>query len=198
MIGISSFKLKCITYPTVSVLIGICVAVICYFARGFNALGAVLLGVGGGLVASCAARVVVHMSQDDYSAFMFQVAIYHAMVCVGWFIFILAQTWGMISLGLAVIVGASMMCLFTRFLESDEGKVFQVVEEKIRTERYYPVGNVPGAPADMARPVCAVDGVNYTVAEAEAKGFREEAAAARKGLYKVYSAAVEEENKENE
>ena len=191
----SNLKLKLLTYPSVSVLIGACVAVITYFAGGYTVLGAVLLGIGGGLVASCLARIALHMSQGDFSPWMFQVAIYHAMIACGYLIFVLAQGWGAIYFGVAVMVGATMMCLFTRFLESDEGKVFQIVEEMARTERYYPVGDVPGAPEDLARPVCSVDGVNYTIAEAEEKGFRQEASEARKNLYRVYSATVENERK---
>ena len=194
----TSLKLKCITYPSVSILIGACVAVIAFCIGGFNVVGAVLLGIGGGLVASCAARVSLHMTQDDYSPFMFQVAIYHAVVCLGWFIFVLAQTWGAIYFGLAVMVGAGMMCLFTRFLESDEGKVWNLVEDMCETERYYRVGNVDGAPQDLSRPVCAIDGVNYTIREAEQKGFVREAAEARKNLYEVVASVVREdkENKE--
>lgn len=188
----TNFKLKLITYPTVSALIGACTAVITYCVGGYNILGAVLLGIGGALVASVIARVSLHLTQGDDSPFMYQVAIYHSLIAVGYLVFILAQNWGAISFGLAVMVGSTLMCLFTRFLESDEGKLYLFMQEKKATERYYPTGDVPGAPEDKSRPVCPVDGVNYTILEAEEKGFREEAAAALKGLTKVYAAVIDE------
>lgn len=193
----TELKLKCITYPSVSILVGACVAVLTYCIGGFNVVGAVLLGIGGGLVASCVARVALHMTQEDYSPFMFQVAVYHAVVSLGWFIFVLAQSWGAIYFGLAVMVGASMMCLFTRFLESDEGKVWNLVEEWSVNERFYRVSDVEGAPQDPTRPICSINGVAYTIREAEEKGFVKEASEARENLRKVLASVVARENKEN-
>ena len=162
----TDLKLKLITYPTTSALMGACTAFIAAFVFHFTIIYAVLLGIGGALVTSCVARITVHMNQGDYSGFMFQVAIYHMIIAIGWFTFVLADSWWATSFGLAVVVGATMMCLFTRFLESPKGKIFMIMEEKERTERFFPEGDVPGAPEDKARPVCCIDGVCLTIAEA--------------------------------
>ena len=192
-----SLKLKAITYPMASAVVGIISALLAILVFHCTVVFAILLSVGFALVGSCVARVVVHMDSGDNSPFMFQVAIYHLAIAVGWFLFIFAEGWGLTSAGLAVTVAASMMCLFTRFLESDQGKVMAIMCKEEVEARYYPVGNVPGAPDDMARPVCQIDGVNYTIREAEANGFTAEAEEARKELRKVYAEAIANASKED-
>lgn len=150
-------------------------------------------GSFGAVVGSCISRVILHIVYKDWSAEMWQVAIYQAVTAVGIIGLIYSNSWGWASASAALIVGMGIMAFGTRFLDQVGGtlKLYKIEKET----RYYPVGDVPGAEDDTSRPICLYDGQALTVEEAEKAGLAEAADNARQKLAAIYGISLEKEEK---
>lgn len=169
-------EMKAWLYPVSGIVGWICSTVILIFAMHYETLYSVLIGAGFGFAFFCIARVVLHLNQDDNSAEMWQVAIYHALAVTGWFIFVQAEGWGIATFGMALVVGATIMCLFSRFLKTTDITLLKMINE----DRWYPKEGTKEA--DQTKPICCIKGECLTIAEALAKGYTKEAEEAKENL----------------
>ena len=147
----------------------------------------------GAVVGACASRVALHIAYKDWSAEMWQVSIYQAVVAIGILGLIYSTSWGGASFAAALIVGMGIMAFGTRFLDQVGGtlKLYSIECET----RYYPVGDEAGADDDTARPICLYDGKALTIKEAESVGLIGAADNARKKLAAIYGIVLEKEEK---
>lgn len=147
-----------------------------------------ILGI---VVGSCITRVVFHICYKDFSAEMWQVAIYHIIAGVGLVGIIYADTWGWVSFFAALVVAMALMAFGSRFIKYYGGTL---ILYKIDNElRYYPQNNDPKADEDPSRPLVMYAGEALTLAEAKARGLNDEATAARTELIKIYGITLKEE-----
>lgn len=129
------------------------------------------------------ARTVYHLILKDYAPEMWQISIYMIVACIGWLGGILSLTWGWASLSLAVMVGAILMAVGTRFCkEVARAKTTSSLEQ---TLRYKFVDDILGGAPNNDAPLCLVNGTPMTVAEAEKAGAVEVAKKGREYIQKI-------------
>lgn len=147
----------------------------------------------GAVFGSCVSRVVLHIVYKDWSAEMWQVAIYQAVTASGILGIIYSNSWGWASCSAALIVGMGLMAVGTRFIDQVGGtfKLYKIENET----RFYPVDDDPLKEEDPARPICLYDGQALTIKEAEKAGHAEAADTARKNLASIYGITLEKEEK---
>lgn len=155
-------------------------------------IGYVILWSAFGLVlGSCVGRTVLHIHYKDNSPEMWQITIYHFLVAVGIIGLIYTDSNTGVSLFLALIVGATLMAVGTRFIKYFGGTL---ILYKIENElRYYPTDNDPKKEEDKSRPIIAHNGEALTIAEAKEKGLDEAVAVAREQLIMIYGITLKEE-----
>lgn len=154
----------------------------------------ILFSVFGALAGLCIARVCLHIYFKDYSADMWQVTIYHGVAAGAVMGIIYADSWGLVSLFSAILVGCGIMAAATRFVRQHGGTL--LVYHLEREMRYYPIGDNPKEVEDENRPLIPYGDEKLTIAEAEARGFTKEAAEAREYLYMIYG--IEDKLKKTE
>lgn len=142
-----------------------------------------LLGAGLGVVI---ARVVYHCIIKDFGLCLWAVSFDLLIACAGWLIACLATTVEFSSIGLALAVFGLTMAYGNRFVSVFESVVETSKEltadlkkkgldsdkaTKLITElRYAFIGDDPSLGVDKARPLCLINGVAHTCAEAYEDG----------------------------
>lgn len=169
---------KYLFYFGVAALFFLAVFLICLFATGestfYSTCWAVLAG-GYGLVA---ARIGFHLALKDNSPEMWQVTIYLVLAVTGWLIAILANSYAITTLGIAMVVAFLMMGLGTRFIKNAGdwvrtaiGKDLSFYEEN---SRWKFIDDDIEKGDDTERALCSVNGNPLTIAEAKAQGYVKE------------------------
>lgn len=154
----------------------------------------VLWSVFGASLGICLARVFLHIYFKDNSAEMWQVTIYHFIASGAIVGIIYAETWGLVSLFAAILVGMGIMAVASRFIRYYGGTL--LIYHIEREMRYFPIGDNPHEVEDENRPLIPYGEEKLTIAEAEARGFQKEADEAREYLYMIYG--IENKLKKNE
>ena len=188
-------KQKTLIYILASVLTGLVFGLLSGLVFDYLPGYVVMWSILGVVIGSCITRVIFHICYKDYSAEMWQVAIYHLIAAIGIVGIIYADTWGWVSFFGALIVGMGLMALGSRFIKYYGGTL---ILYKIDNElRYYPRNNDPDADEDPTRPLVSYAGNALTLKEANEKGLIDAAAVARAELIKIYGITLKEEKKEN-
>ena len=146
--------------------------------------------VAGAIISSLIAHVVVNTIKKEMDPVKWQITIYGVGIAAGWITAILSASWGLFSLGMALIAGCGMMMLGTFILmkksespadKADEDcledvpaykedSVTETANRLISELRYEYVDDVIGGALNSDKPLCLVDGNPLTVAEAIEKG----------------------------
>lgn len=184
-------KKKTLVYGLSSVLTGALFGLLSGLVFDYLPGYIVMWTIFGLVIGSCVSRVVLHIYYKDCSAEMWQVAIYQAIAAAGVIGLIYADTWGWVSFSAALIVAMVLMAAGSRFIKYYGGTL---ILYKINNElKYYPVGNDPKADEDTTRPIISLGGEALTLKQAEEKGLKTEAEAARAALAEIYGITLKEE-----
>lgn len=166
-------------YLGVAVLAFSTVFCICFFTTTEGAFYSCCWGVLGAGLVSIIARIALHVLMKDNSAEMWQVSIYLLCSVIGWLISILANSWAVTSIGIAIVVGFLMMAIGSRFISDGNNWVIDAVDKDLASLeeicRWKFIKDDISAGEDFDRPLCNVNGNPMTVAEARAQGYVAEA-----------------------
>ena len=177
-------KNKLVTYACAaggtSLLCGLLSALVFHYLP----LYIVLWSFFGASLGVCLARVFLHIYFKDNSAEMWQVTIYHFIASGAIVGVIYAETWGLVSLFAAILVGMGLMAAASRFVRYHGGTL--LIYHIEREMRYFPIGDKADELEDENRPLIPYGDEKLTIAEAEARGFQKEADEARTLMYKIY------------
>lgn len=185
-------KNKTITYVVSSGVCGLA-AVIIAAVLDYLPMYVCLWGTVGVITGSCVSRIIFHVYHSDYSAEMWQVAIYHLISVIGVIGLIYANTWGWVSFFAALIVAMVFMGLGTRFIKYKGGTL--LLYKLIHDKRYYPVGDKSDAEDDLARPLILYEGKPLTIDEALKNGLNDVAQIAKEKLMAIYGFSIDKEKK---
>ncbi len=180
-------------YAGMALVFFLAIFVICFFCTSEGLFYSACWGILAAGYALVATRVGFHLIMKDTSAEMWQVAIYQSIAVTGWLVAVLANSWTLTSIGMAMIAGFTMMTLGTRFIRYKGDWLKAYVEKDISTLeetcRWKFINDDYNAGEDTERPLCAVNGSPLTVSEARAQGYVNEAEEGSEYLRKL----VEEE-----
>lgn len=181
--AMSTFNIKALVYSLVGVaafIIGAAVASLCREVLLYS----LFFGAFAAGFAMVTARVVLHVLQKDYSPEMWQISIYLYAACFGWLGAVLALSWWLVSLCMAICVAGVVMAVGYRFLKVQGLLAATAAEESIPVDnepaglaelkaaaRYKYMNDDPSLGEDKSRPLCAINGVACTVDEAYSRGW---------------------------
>ena len=180
-------KLKTIIYTSAAAVGCIIAALVSGLGFDVGLLYAVFYGLFGAAAAAIIARIAYHIATDDYGPAMWQISIYLMISAGGWLGAVLAESWGAVSISLAVMVSGILMAVGTRFIlkpsivPADDGETSVLAT----TLRYRYIGDKPDGTLNLDAPLCLVKGTAMTVEEAFTAGATEEAKAGLAYIKKI-------------
>ena len=179
-----AYQKKLLVYGIPAAVCCITAALVAWLAYGTGLAYALFWGIFAAGIGATVARLVYHLCLRDYAPEMWQIEVYMVLACGGWLGGILSASWGWTTLWLAVMAGAILMALGTRFCkEVAEVRTKNSLE---RTMRYQLSEDRLGGTPNLDRPLTlVVNGQALTVEEALKAGKTEEAMKGREYIRKI-------------
>lgn len=177
-------KYKLITYCASAGALALVFGLVSGLVFHYLPLYVFMWSVFGGLLGHCISRVVLHIYYKDNTPKMWHVTIFHFVGTFGVLGLILCNTIGGAAVATAVIAIGAMMTLGVRFVTYRGGT--DLIYHIEREMRYFPVGDLPTELEDSNRPLIPYGEEKLTIYEAEERGFKDAATAARGILYRIY------------
>lgn len=171
-------KYKYLFYLGVALLFFAAVFLICIFTTSEGVFYSICWGILASGYSLVAARIGFHLSLNDNSPEMWQVTIYMFLAVTGWLIAILASSYALTSVGIAMVAGFLMMSLGTRFIKNAGDWIKEAVGNDIsfyvENTRWKFIEDDVKKGEDTDRALCSVNGNPLTIAEAKAQGYVKE------------------------
>lgn len=166
--AMTMLKKKILIYGVSALFTFIIASLIARLAFSESVIYSLFWGALGAGVAITVARTVYHLALKDYAPEMWQISVYMAVACGGWALGIISTTWGWASLALAIMTGAILMAIGTRFCK--EVAVQRTSSSLERTLRYELMDDRLGGTPNLDKPLILVAGTPLTIEEARRVG----------------------------